>query len=514
MGCAGWGPGPVTQVSVFDPGATARNPGRTLTGLNDPIDVEVHPVTGEVFVANRDGDNVLVYDPGATVPNPAKTRTGVVAPSGLAFYPNGNLLVSSGGDARIYGYLAGALTPVGSFASTVVSPMGIALHPVTGDLYVPDGLGTVVKVFERGSSTPNAAKTLTGVDHPRGIDFHPANGSAYVSSYNGGAGKVFPRGAVVAADTLTSLTGPWGVAVNPRTGQVLVAEANGVEVFAAPAPTVTSVDPATGPITGGSAVTIHGTNLGTVSAVRFGSVPATIVGTPGYTSLQVTTPATTTAGPVTVEVTSAGTTAGKVGAFTYTAVPPAPATGVTGAWGDRQVTVSWTAPASSGGVPIQSYTVTSNPPSTPCVTTATSCIIGGLTNGTPYLFRVVSRNTAGMVSLSEPSAAVTPAVAVSLKVKAKKASYRPVRKGTRTIVNYAKKPSNATRVVTRACSNPTGLRSKKLCTFTVTKKGKVKVRTKGYRNVVITVSIQNVPKASAGPTFGPSRVWTRSWRVK
>ena len=37
---------------------------------------------------------------------------------------------------------------------------------------------------------------------------------------------------------------------------------------------------------------------------------------------------------------------------------------------------------------------------------------------------------------------------------------------------------------------------------------------KGYRNVRITISIQAQPKSSAGLTYGPSPVWTRTWSVK
>jgi hypothetical protein len=57
-------------------------------------------------------------------------------------------------------------------------------------------------------------------------------------------------------------------------------------------------------------------------------------------------------------------------------------------------------------------------------------------------------------------------------VKAKKASYRPGRWGTRTLASWAKKPSKANRVVTRTCTNATGTASSKLCKFMVYKSGK------------------------------------------
>ena len=72
-----------------------------------------------------------------------------------------------------------------------------------------------------------------------------------------------------------------------------------------------------------------------------------------------------------------------------------------------------------------------------------------------------------------------------------------------------KKSSNARLVVTRSCTNGTWRSSSTLCKFTVYKSGKVKVRTKGYRNVRVTISIVAVPRASAGPVYGPSPTWTR-----
>ena len=41
-------------------------------------------------------------------------------------------------------------------------------------------------------------------------------------------------------------------------------------------PTVTGISPAFGPVAGGVTVTITGTNLANATAVKFGTVPATI----------------------------------------------------------------------------------------------------------------------------------------------------------------------------------------------------------------------------------------------
>jgi len=70
--------------------------------------------------------------------------------------------------------------------------------------------------------------------------------------------------------------------------------------------------------------------------------------------------------------------------------------------------VSWTAPTSTGGSPIISYTVTSTPGSIVRTSATTSVTYTGLTNGTPYTFIVTATNVAGTSSPSSPSEGVAP----------------------------------------------------------------------------------------------------------
>ena len=77
--------------------------------------------------------------------------------------------------------------------------------------------------------------------------------------------------------------------------------------------------------------------------------------------------------------------------------------------GYAQATVTW-GPASStgGGSPITGYTVTSSPGGKTCTTTgATSCVVGGLANGTTYTFTVKATNVHGTSPSSVASAPIT-----------------------------------------------------------------------------------------------------------
>ena len=85
---------------------------------------------------------------------------------------------------------------------------------------------------------------------------------------------------------------------------------------------------------------------------------------------------------------------------------PTPPTAVIATAGDGQATVSWSAPANTGSSPVTSYTASAveaaNDPT--CTTTsATTCVIKGLTNTKTYSVTVTATNAAGD---SAPSVAV------------------------------------------------------------------------------------------------------------
>ena len=97
-----------------------------------------------------------------------------------------------------------------------------------------------------------------------------------------------------------------------------------------------------------------------------------------------------------------------LGAFTFPGVLPGSPTNVVGIAANASVAVSWSAPTDNGGQAITGYTATSLPGGQTCHTSATNCLVGGLTNGQAYTFSVTATNKVGTGPPSTPSAPVVP----------------------------------------------------------------------------------------------------------
>ena len=88
-------------------------------------------------------------------------------------------------------------------------------------------------------------------------------------------------------------------------------------------------------------------------------------------------------------------------------VPGSP-TKVVATPGNAAATLTWTAPASTGGTTITGYTVTASPAGGKCTVSKTAATCTALTNGKSYTFTVRAVNAVGSSLPSAPSNAVTP----------------------------------------------------------------------------------------------------------
>jgi hypothetical protein len=93
--------------------------------------------------------------------------------------------------------------------------------------------------------------------------------------------------------------------------------------------------------------------------------------------------------------------------------PPGPPQDVTALAGNGRATVTWLAPSKDGGGPIRRFTVTAEPGAASCASVVRgpgegSCVVPGLSNGTPYTFVVRAANRAGPGAVSGRSNPVRP----------------------------------------------------------------------------------------------------------
>ena len=152
-------------------------------------------------------------------------------------------------------------------------------------------------------------------------------GAGIVSSTTKAAGSGFTSRVItspdgdIAEDKVVTTAGSNSATATLTTSGPWVMQMATFSTVSGPAPTVTGVSPNTGPSTGGTAVTITGTDFASGAGVTFGSVAATGVTVVNSTTITATTPAGT-AGAVTVTVTDPDGQSGNLAsAFTFVPVP-------------------------------------------------------------------------------------------------------------------------------------------------------------------------------------------------
>ena len=185
----------------------------------------------------------------------------------------------------------------GPFYLRVLRPNGSGAYTAVGTSNPATPSGTGLQTFT--ANLPIRAGDLIGVDPSNGSD---KIGVAEVpgASY----GFIFPP--------------PFDAATVAPSGSVAGKEIL-LNAEVQPAPAITSIAPAFGSVTGGTTVTITGTNLTAASAVKFGSTSATGFTVDSETQITAIAPPSTKVGPVDVTVTTLAGTSPTVNddRFTY-----------------------------------------------------------------------------------------------------------------------------------------------------------------------------------------------------
>ena len=326
-----------TSVTIHGTGFTGAT--AVAFGLNAATGVVVNSATQITATAPAGSGtvDVTVTTPGGTSPTSSADQfTYVAVPAVTSISPTfgpaaGTTSVTingsgfTGATAVKFGTIAGTgVTVVSDSQITVTSPAGTA--PVDVTVVAPGGTSatgasdkftygpTVTAVSPTGG--PAGAQTKVTVT---GTGFTGAT----TVKFDGTAGA----SVVVVSATQLTVSSP---GLPPGVTDVQVTTPAGTSPVNAPhdqftfgnLPTVAGINPATGPITGGTAVTITGTNFTSGATVNFGTIAAASVSFTSSTQLVATT-AAGTAGVVDVTVTTGvGTSAiSAADEFTYGAGP-------------------------------------------------------------------------------------------------------------------------------------------------------------------------------------------------
>jgi hypothetical protein len=278
------------------------------------------------LVRSTDNANILTSTPGATyqLQLPAPTVSTVSPASGTSL---------GGTDITITGanFQSGATVKVGGTAATNVTVVSATSITATVPAHAAGAVDVVVTNLDSQTATKVAGftyiapnPTLSSVSPNTGL----TTGGTTITIT--GANLVAPSSVViggtpatnvilVSSTQITAVTPAHAAAVSDVTINFPSAPAvtlTGAFTFTVPAPTISTVSPTSGLTSGGTTLTISGTNFINVTGVTVGGTAATGVTATSATTLSAVTPAHA-AGAVSIVVTTATGSVTKTTAFTY-----------------------------------------------------------------------------------------------------------------------------------------------------------------------------------------------------
>ncbi|MBO2677142.1 tandem-95 repeat protein [Shewanella algae] len=317
------------------------------------------------------------------------------------------------------------LTPVFSSGST-----GVCTITTTGTLSFISAGSCSINADQAGDSSYNAAPTVTQSftvnavvpGAPMSVSAVAADASATVSF----SAPASTGGAAISSYTVTS--SPGGLTASGAGSPLtVIGLSNGTDYsFTVSASNTAGTGPASSPSNTVTPKANQSISFSNPGAQDFGSAPTlTATASSGLTPVfsssttgvcTITTTGTLSfisAGSCSINADQAGDSSYNAAptvtqSFTVNAVVPGAPMSVSAVAADASATVSFSAPASTGGAAISSYTVTSSPGGFTASGAVSPLTVSGLSNGTGYSFTVSASNIAGTGPASSPSNTVTP----------------------------------------------------------------------------------------------------------
>jgi len=328
----------------------------------------------------------------------------------LAGSTSGNVALTAPAVAGSQSYTLPTAAPAVSGYALTSTTGGVMSWAAAGGGGSPGGSTTQIQYNNAGAFGGASTFTYDGTNVQLGatgaLRFADSDSSNYVA---------FKAPTIVGSNVTWTLPNTDGTA-----GQVLITNGSGVLSWATPtltpsAPTNNTLPVVSGtPTVGETLSSTSGTWSGYPSptfAYQWVRGASTNISGATSSSYQLTDADLAATVKCTVTATNIAGSASATSAATSTiaAGPPQAPTGVTASPGNAQATVSFTAPAITGGSAITSYTVTCVQNGFTASGSASPLTVTGLTNGTSYTFTVTATNAIGTGPAGGPSSAVVPA---------------------------------------------------------------------------------------------------------
>jgi sugar lactone lactonase YvrE len=277
----------------------------------------------------------------AAVSSPYGSATATLKAS-IAFtgsqVPTGAVTFTVGAGAEVVATCTGSSSPLSCSVAYPTASLGIGSYTITATLaadknYLETSNSGTLKVTAgkpvvsvRAASAPqgaaatllNASVAYLGSAAPTGaVTFKVDTGSSVIATCTGTSS---PLSCVASYPTGTLSLGPHTITASLAADANYLAASGVGTLTITGAPTVTGISPSSGPLSGGTSVTITGTNFTNGASVSFGGTAATGVTVMSSTSITAITPARS--GTVDVTVTEAGVTSATNAADKFTYLAP------------------------------------------------------------------------------------------------------------------------------------------------------------------------------------------------
>ncbi|MDB1087894.1 IPT/TIG domain-containing protein [Streptomyces sp. ACA25] len=271
----------------------------TIEVGDTPYGIAVDPSGLRVYVTNQGSNTLSVIDTlSITV---LATIAVSEAPTGVAVAPTGLEVYVTNRDGNSLSVINTATNTVVATLSGLFAPIGVAVTRDGSHLYVANSSANTVSVVD--TTTRTVTDTIAVGATPWGVAASADSRQVYAANSGADTVSVIDTTTNTVTDTIAVGTQPTGIAVTPNSLSVYVANSGSDTVSVIQ--TLNAMAPALGPQSGGSKVTITGTNLSGVTSVRFGSVSASIIANTANQVIAVSPPGS---GVAAVTVTTVGGT--------------------------------------------------------------------------------------------------------------------------------------------------------------------------------------------------------------